>query len=108
MLSVNGHARYAGLAQTSCEKLGTKLTDSSWWVRANAARALSRAGNSGIGVLVRASENTDRFARDAAVAALVMAPLGGEARLAIKKKIEDIANQERTERPAARPGGLFA
>jgi len=108
MLSLNGHARHAGLAQMSCEKLGSKLTDSSWWVRANAARALSRAGNSGIGVLVRASENTDRYARDAAVAALIMAPLGGEARLAIKKKIEVIVNQERTERPAARPGGLFA
>ncbi len=71
-----------------CALLGRKLTDTSWWVRANAARALSRAGTSGIRVLVEASEGTDNFARDAAIAALAMAPLSGDTRTHVKKMID--------------------
>lgn len=55
--------------------LGARLADGSWWVRANAARALARAGEEGIGVLFTAAEGKDRYARDAALAALAMANL---------------------------------
>jgi len=55
--------------------LGARLDDGSWWVRANAARALARAGEEGVSVLFRAAEGTDRYARDAALAALAMANL---------------------------------
>ncbi len=55
--------------------LGARLDDGSWWVRANAARALARAGEEGISVLFRAAEAHDRYARDAALAALAMANL---------------------------------
>jgi hypothetical protein len=44
-------------------------------VRANAARALARAGEEGLAVLFAAAEGRDRYARDAALAALAMANL---------------------------------
>lgn len=55
--------------------LGGRLDDGSWWVRANAARALVRAGEDGIAVLFHAAEGRDRYARDAALAALATANL---------------------------------
>ena len=55
--------------------LGSRLGDGSWWVRANAARALVRAGEEGITVLFAAAESKDRYARDAALAALALANL---------------------------------
>ena len=40
------------------------LTDKSWWVRINSAKALARLGSKGIEALKRACESTDRFASD--------------------------------------------
>jgi HEAT repeat protein len=89
MLTLNDRPSHAATRQSAAEKLGPCLTDSSWWVRANAARALSRIGDAGVGVLMRHVDNTDRYARDAAIAALAMAPLPAETRLNIKKKIDN-------------------
>jgi hypothetical protein len=44
-------------------------------VRANAARALSRQGKFGVDVLFAAADGKDRYARDAALAALAMVQL---------------------------------
>lgn len=90
VLTLNNRTGQAAPQQNAAERLGAVLTDSSWWVRANAARALSRIGDSGIAVLMRHVDNTDRYARDAAIAALAMTPLPAEARLSIKKKIDSI------------------
>lgn len=64
-----------GTQREATELLGARLDDGSWWVRANAARALARAGEGGIAVLFAAAEGRDRYARDAALAALAMANL---------------------------------
>ncbi len=76
------------LHQAAAEHLGLCIGDSSWWVRANAARALSRIGNPGVRILLHHVENPDRYARDAAIAAISMASLSSETRLSIRKKIE--------------------
>lgn len=60
--------------------LGSKLIDRSWWVRANAARALARTGQIGADVLLSTAEGEDTYARDAALAALAMADLNASAR----------------------------
>lgn len=93
--------------------LGRKLTDNSWWVRANAARALARGGSSGIRVLLDTADGVDAYARDAAVAALAMAPLTPDTRLQVKKLISNLVgdssrNGEATTNAPARPEGLFA
>ncbi len=85
-----------------CSLLGKKLTDTSWWVRANAARALSRAGSNGIHVLVEASEGSDNFARDAAIAALAMAPLSGSVRIHVKKMIDQSLEKQVNPPPGPR------
>ena len=110
MLTLNGAVTHASARQSAFEKLAYRLTDASWWVRANAARALARGGTSGVMLLLRAAEASDRYARDASVAALAMASsLTPEARLTVKKKIDSLL-----EVPVAapetvkRPGGLFA
>ena len=88
--------------------LGRKLTDNSWWVRANAARALARGGRGGIRVLLETAGAVDAYARDAAVAALAMAPLTPDTRLQVKTIIStlvgqpaDTAKAEATERLSA-------
>jgi HEAT repeat protein len=93
-----------------CERLGGKLSDSSWWVRANSARALSRAGTTGVDTLLAITESQDAYARDAAVAALAMAPLGTEARLNIREKIERFVEVAKVSEPSrsTQAGGLFA
>ena len=48
MLTLNDRPSHPSTRQTAAEKLGPCLTDSSWWVRANAARALSRIGDAGV------------------------------------------------------------
>ena len=78
--------------------LGSKLTDTSWWVRANAARALSRASRAGTEVLLTAGEGTDRYARDAALAALAMA----EVDPASRARIDNIVKNLLAEKPAVR------
>jgi hypothetical protein len=62
-----------------------------------------------VALLLRSAEASDRYARDASVAALAMAALTPEARLTVKNKIDALFNVP--EQPAAtvkRPGGLFA
>lgn len=83
----------------AAERLGACLTDKSWWVRANGARGLSRIGEPGLAVLMRNVENSDRYARDAAIAALAMAPLSSAARLSIKKKIDSMTHTTVTTQP---------
>jgi HEAT repeat protein len=111
MLTRSGAVTHAGARQTAFEKLAYRLTDASWWVRANAARALAHGGGAGVVQLLRAAESSDRYARDASVAALAMATLTPEARLTVKNKIDALLTPD--EKPAApetvkRPGGLFA
>jgi HEAT repeat protein len=108
MLTLNITTAQNGWRHIACEKLVGRLADNSWWVRANAARALSRAGNAGVNILLTATESTDRYARDAAIAALAMAPLTGEVRLTIKRKIESLIEAAQPVRPAPRRGELFA
>ena len=109
MLTLNGAVTHAGARQNAIEKLVYRLTDSSWWVRANAARALARAGGTGVTLLLRSAESSDRYARDASVAALAMASLTPDARLTVKKKIDALhAPPKAEEPPVVRPKGLFA
>lgn len=74
--------------QVAARELGNTLGDTSWWVRANAARALSRLGPAGVKVLLQNVDSKDRYARDAAIAAVSMTSLGTDARLTIRKKVE--------------------
>jgi HEAT repeat protein len=109
MLTLNDRPSQLSTRQAAADRLGQCLTDSSWWVRANAARALSRIGESGVGVLLRHVDNTDRYARDAAIAALAMAPLPAETRLNIKKKIDSAIEASmipRTAPSAVATGGV--
>lgn len=93
----------------ACVRLQHCLTDKSWWVRANAARALSRAGTAGVQTLMNVADGEDRYARDAAIAALAMAPLSKEMRVAIRRKVEKLTNATPATAVAAqRPGDLFA
>lgn len=108
MLTLNTTTAQNGWKHIACEKLVGRLADNSWWVRANAARALSRAGSAGVNILLTATDSSDRYARDAAVAALAMAPLTGEVRLTIKRKIESLMDAAQPVRPAPRRGELFA
>ena len=52
------------------EALSRALSDPEWWVRARAAHALSCCGRLGIEALLDAVGGSDRYARDAALAAL--------------------------------------
>lgn len=90
--------------------LGRKLTDNSWWVRANAARALARGGSGGIRVLLDTADAVDAYARDAAVAALAMAPLTPDTRLEVKNMISNLIAQRAGAANVAQPQaqGLFA
>ncbi len=110
MLTLNGAVTHASARQTAFEKLAYRLTDSSWWVRANAARALARGGGAGVALLLRSAEASDRYARDASVAALAMATLTPEARLTVKKKIDALLKvpEQQPAETVKRPGGLFA
>jgi HEAT repeat protein len=93
----------------ACRRLEQCLTDRSWWVRANAARALSRAGAPGVQALLEVADSDDRYARDAAIAALAMAPLSPDVRLAVRRKVESITNVTPLAPVAARKrGDLFA
>ncbi len=102
------------LLLTAAEHLGSRLDDGSWWVRANAARALSRIGQPGVNILLRLVESSDRYARDAAIAAISMASLPEATRLTIRAKIDRIMESnipaakphERTAAQAALPGGI--
>lgn len=82
LMSIGGALRTANPLdlQEVCRRLGARLTDTSWWVRSNAARALSHQGEFGASVLLDTAEGTDAYARDAALAALAMTPLAGVAR----------------------------
>lgn len=71
-----------------CSRLGDALSDSSWWVRANAARALARSGSLGVETLLDSVASSDRYARDAAVAALSMATVTPERRVEIRRKVD--------------------
>lgn len=71
-----------------CSRLEDALADPSWWVRANAARALARSGPLGVDTLLEAVSSKDRYARDAAVAALSMATVTPERRLEIRRKVQ--------------------
>lgn len=90
--------------------LGRKLTDNSWWVRANAARALARGGGGGVRVLLETANGVDAYARDAAVAALAMAPLTPDTRLQVKKLISNLVGEGAGAAQIAvkRNEGLFA
>jgi HEAT repeat protein len=102
ILTLHGRSTHLTLQYGAADRLGNCLTDSSWWVRANAARALSRIGEPGLAVLMRTVENPDRYARDAAIAALAMTPLSSAARLSIKKKVDTV--MEAAARPRTQPG----
>ncbi len=108
MATLNAATTQHQWQQEACEKLVSHMTDSSWWVRANAARALSRCGNSGVQLLLVASQSQDRYARDAAIAALATAPLQPEVRLEVKKRIDALIEQSQPAIPAPRPKELFA
>jgi len=108
MATLNAATTHHNWQQDACEKLVKHMTDSSWWVRANAARALSRCGNAGVQMLLIASQSQDRYARDAAIAALATAPLQPEVRLEIKKRIDALIEQSQPSIPAPRPKELFA
>lgn len=54
----------------ACRALGASLRDSVWWVRTNAARALSLLGEAGVLTLMEALGGHDDFARQSALAAL--------------------------------------
>jgi len=93
----------------ACRRLERCLTDRSWWVRANAARALARAGSAGVEALLAVAESNDRYARDAAIAALAMAPLAADVRQTVRRKVESITNVAPFVPVAARRrGDLFA
>jgi HEAT repeat protein len=87
LLMFQAPIRNLATLQLASDRLALCLTDPNWWVRANAARALARTRDTGIGVLLRATESNDRFARDAAIAALSMSNLSADARLTVKRKI---------------------
>lgn len=93
----------------ACRRLERCLTDRSWWVRANAARALARAGSAGVKALLAMAESNDRYARDASIAALAMAPLTADDRLVVRRKVESITNVTPfVPAIARRRGDLFA
>jgi HEAT repeat protein len=71
-----------------CSRLEDALRDPSWWVRANAARALARSGPLGVDTLMESVSSPDRYARDAAVAALSMATVTPERRLEIRRHLQ--------------------
>lgn len=58
--------------QNARERLRKHLTDPSWWVRANSARALAAAGVEGVELLYRAAESEHQEAKEAAGAVLAM------------------------------------
>jgi HEAT repeat protein len=92
----------SGYQDLACERLGAKLTDPKWWVRANAARALARSGRAGVDTLMRMTNSSDAFARDAAFAALAMAPLTSEARLTVRDMIAK--SQQQAPKATPQPG----
>lgn len=97
--------------QAAAEQLGACLVDGSWWVRANGARALARIGDAGVTVLLRNVDSTDRYARDAAIAAIAMAPLPPGTRMTIKARIDSMLAPKAPTvpiKPATATGGLFA
>ncbi len=102
------------ILMTAAEHLGGRLGDGSWWVRANAARALSRVGEPGVNILLRHVDSADRYARDAAIAAISMATLPDATRLAIRTRIESMMESPapvltphaQTAAQAALPGGI--
>jgi HEAT repeat protein len=111
MSTLNPASMQNGWKANACERLVRHLSDNSWWVRANAARALSRAGNVGVNALLAATTNTDRYARDAAIAALAMAPLSREVRVAVKERIESAVaatEQKPTQVKQEKKKDLFA
>jgi HEAT repeat protein len=57
-------------ALEALQDLAQSLGDRAWWVRSNSAEALRRLGPPGIGMLLRALDGEDRFARDQALAIL--------------------------------------
>lgn len=101
LMSIGGVLRTAAISdqQEVCRRLGAKLVDASWWVRSNAARALSHQGEFGANVLLDTAEGTDAYARDAALAALAMTPLGPVARERLNRIIMHLAAVEATARP---------
>jgi HEAT repeats len=90
MLAPDQRVTQPASIQAAADRLGRCLTDFSWWVRANAARTLSRIGSPGVDVLLRNLDNPDRYARDAAVAAIALAQVTPETRLIIKRRIDDL------------------
>jgi HEAT repeat protein len=115
MSTLNTASSQNGWKATACDRLVRHLADPSWWVRANAARALSRSGNIGINALLAATGATDRYAREAAIAALAMAPLTRDVRVAVKERIETVvaaaekkAQQQQQQPQPERKKDLFA
>jgi HEAT repeat protein len=106
LMSIGGALQTVGPdSQTDiCRRLGARLTDSSWWVRSNAARALSHQGEYGASVLLDTAEGTDAYARDAALAALAMAPLGIVSRERLNRIIMHLVASE----PGAKPRPAIA
>lgn len=84
-----------------CRLLGARLKDKSWWVRANAARGLARQGQLGVDVLFQAAESDDNYARDAALAALALAPLSPEQKGRLRTILARL--EELPEIPGAAP-----
>lgn len=110
-LTLRSGVRQLAARQAAAEALGYCLIDSSWWVRANAARALARIGDAGVTVLLRNIDSTDRYARDASIAAIAMAPLPPSTRMTIKARIDSMLAPPAPTIPIKhqpRAGGLFA
>jgi HEAT repeat protein len=68
----------------SVKALSELLDDDSWWVRARVADALRAIGRKGLAALAQAAdEHPDLFARERAIEALGLEPLGLEPRQAV-------------------------
>lgn len=65
----------AAVRTAAIQGLTRCLSDRSWWVRANASRALAREGTAGRRQLFGVATREDRYAGDAAVAALSLVDL---------------------------------
>jgi HEAT repeat protein len=68
--------------------LRASLSDRAWWVRSNAAHSLSRQGERGMQILLDVVEGEDRYARDAAIAALALATLTPALKLRLEYILE--------------------
>ena len=77
-----------------CQLLRRRLNDSVWWVRSNAAYALASLKRAGTAMLLQALGDDDRFARDAALSALINVDLEQDQQATLAEILKGLPENE--------------